>query len=395
MIFDVSTLSFSGGAVAFASGLVLLMTWWNDRSAWPAFWWASASLGVGTGVTMLALRDVLPSYTSNIVGPAIIDLGAALTFVAARIFNRRAARPFPVLAGVAIWIAILVITGSNGHVQFAVAVGAGISGCLYAAAATEFWLARDEELRARWPMIAILGLEAIALSMVAAGFFSTAPSLPLPLINWFGIIHFVGLAYSGGSAIFLIMMLNERSEAKHKAAALVDPLTGLSNRRAFVADAQLLFDRSGQEGIPISLLAFDLDRFKGVNDTFGHPVGDQVLRIFADVLLRALRPADIAGRIGGEEFSAALPGCSAEVALAVARRIRSAFEDDARFVGGQHVGATVSVGVATATVHTNLAQVIANADGALYRAKGLGRNRVSLARGNSFESEPSIVVRIA
>jgi diguanylate cyclase (GGDEF)-like protein len=111
--------------------------------------------------------------------------------------------------------------------------------------------------------------------------------------------------------------------------------------------------------------------------------------------LRALRPADIAGRIGGEEFSAALPGCSAEVALAVARRIRSAFEDDARFVGGQHVGATVSVGVATATVHTNLAQVIANADGALYRAKGLGRNRVSLARGNSFESEPSIVVRIA
>jgi diguanylate cyclase (GGDEF)-like protein len=161
--------------------------------------------------------------------------------------------------------------------------------------------------------------------------------------------------------------------------------------------AESMLDRNLRDNIPISLLAFDLDYFKGVNDRFGHPVGDHVLRIFTTVLSRTLRPADIAGRIGGEEFSAVLPGCGVEAALAIARRICSAFEDDARFVNGQPVGATVSVGVATATVHGSiLADIIASADHALYRAKSLGRNRVVLAESNSGDPlDPAIVVRIA
>jgi diguanylate cyclase (GGDEF)-like protein len=155
-------------------------------------------------------------------------------------------------------------------------------------------------------------------------------------------------------------------------------------------------DRSVRDEVPISLLAFDLDRFKEINDTFGHPTGDHVLRIFADLLMRALRPADIAGRIGGEEFAVALPGCNVEAALAIARRVRSTFQDGARFVNGQRVGATLCVGVATAPEHgCNLADIIASADAALYRAKDLGRNRVMLAQSNSSGSVPTIVARIA
>jgi diguanylate cyclase (GGDEF)-like protein len=187
----------------------------------------------------------------------------------------------------------------------------------------------------------------------------------------------------------------KRCEAEHKLAGLVDLLTGLANRRAFMDYAERMVDRNRRDNTPIALLAFDLDKFKGVNDTFGHPIGDHVLRIFAAVLSRSLRPADIAGRVGGEKFSAISPGCGVEAALAIARRIRSAFEDDARFVDGQPVGATVSVGVATATGHgSDLVDIIASANHALYRARGLGRNRVMLAESNSGDPDPAVIVRI-
>jgi diguanylate cyclase (GGDEF)-like protein len=317
-------------------------------------------------------------------------------WVAARIFNRGSVKVTPVLAALGGWMAMLIVTSATGHNQLAAVLGAGISACLYTAAATEFWLARGEPLQGRWPMISLLSLEAIALFLAAFGLSSPTISSPLPSMSWTGIINFVGLVYSAGGAIFLIMMLKERSEAKHKAAALIDPLTGLANRRAFMDRAQRVLDRSVRDDVPISLLAFDLDRFKEINDTFGHPTGDHVLRVFADLLTREMRPADIAGRIGGEEFAVALPGCSIEAALAIARRVQSTFQDDARFVNGQSIGATLCVGVATGPQHgCSLADIIASADAALYRAKGLGRNRVVLAQNNSGDPDPTVVARIA
>ena len=228
-------------------------------------------------------------------------------------------------------------------------------------------------------MICLLVSQAIALFLASIQYATSR--LTLPTVGWFGIIHFVGLIYVGGAAIFLTMMLNERREIKYKAAALTDPLTGLANRRAFLDRAQQMLDRSLRDGVPISLIAVDLDRFKNINDAFGHHVGDHVLRIFADVLSRVLRPADIAGRMGGEEFVAILPGCDIEAALAVARGIRSSFQDDARFVDGHRVEATLSAGVATAPEHGGgLAEIMARADAAMYAAKDRGRNRVMRCR---------------
>jgi diguanylate cyclase (GGDEF)-like protein len=396
MTLDVSTLTFAAGVVAFASGLILLVNWWRDWTVWAAFWWGVASCGLGIGITMLAFHDILPAFVSYVIAPLVLSMCAALMWVAARIFNRGSVKVTPVLAALGGWMAMLIVTSATGHNQLAAVLGAGISACLYTAAATEFWLARGEPLQGRWPMISLLSLEAIALFLAAFGLSSPTISSPLPSMSWTGIINFVGLVYSAGGAIFLIMMLKERSEAKHKAAALIDPLTGLANRRAFMDRAQRVLDRSVRDDVPISLLAFDLDRFKEINDTFGHPTGDHVLRVFADLLTREMRPADIAGRIGGEEFAVALPGCSIEAALAIARRVQSTFQDDARFVNGQSIGATLCVGVATGPQHgCSLADIIASADAALYRAKGLGRNRVVLAQNNSGDPDPTVVARIA
>ncbi len=107
-----------------------------------------------------------------------------------------------------------------------------------------------------------------------------------------------------------------------------------------------MLDRQAEDGRPAALLAFDLDRFKQINDSFGHATGDAVLRSFADVLLGTLRPTNLAARIGGEEFVALIPEVDAAGALGIANRIREAFQNAGVFVGGRWTGATVSIGVA-------------------------------------------------
>jgi diguanylate cyclase (GGDEF)-like protein len=350
---------------------------------------------MGTGIILLALHNVLPHYASDIIGPLILDACAALTWVAARVFNRGSVNPYAVLAAAAAWIAISVFTGAHAGEQLSAALGIAISGCLYTAGAFDFWQARGEQLRGRWPMVSVLSLFAVSLFLAAIELSSSKHYLPTPPVGWFGIIHFVGLIYSVGAAISLIRMLKERSETEYKIAALIDPLTGLANRRAFMDRAQRIFDRSGHDEKPISLLMFDLDGFKGINDRFGHSTGDHVLRIFADDLSRVLRPADIAARMGGEEFVVVLPGCSIQAALAIADRVRRVFEGDARFLNGQRVGATVSVGVATAIEPaSSLADILARADGALYQAKATGRNRI-MAESDARDPQLPSVIRIA
>ncbi len=396
MQLDVSTLTFAGGVVSLTSGLALLTNWRHNPTEWPTLWWAAANCGFGVGIMILAFHDILPDFVLKIVGPLILSASSVLTWIAARAFNRRSIPLYPALVAAGVWNATAILAGAGGYEHLAAALGHGIVGIMIAAAAIEFWLDRGEKLQGRRPLIFLLGLQAIALFLDTVVVFATAPLLIAPPIGWFGFVHFVGLFYPAGAAFFLVAMLKQRREALLTAAALVDPLTGLANRRAFMNHAQRMFEQSERDENPISLLMFDLDRFKAVNDTFGHPVGDEVLRIFSVVLSQAMRPADIAGRIGGEEFAAALPGCGILGGFAVARRIRTAFDREAKFVNGRCVGATVSVGVAAAGgPGCSLDDVIASADDALYRAKALGRNRVVPAKSDSRDPDSTTAVRIA
>jgi two-component system cell cycle response regulator len=162
--------------------------------------------------------------------------------------------------------------------------------------------------------------------------------------------------------------------------ATTDGLTHIANRRAFQETFEREVARSIRSGEPISLLMIDIDNFKVLNDTYGHQVGDEVLRQVAAAIQAGSRDIDTAARYGGEEFAVILPGCGSRDALVSAERLR-------RFVNDSFVGraVTVSAGAATFPDQASTAEALVKAaDNAMYRAKRAGRNRVRVAE---FQNE--------
>ncbi|AXA37678.1 PleD family two-component system response regulator [Rhizobium leguminosarum] len=178
---------------------------------------------------------------------------------------------------------------------------------------------------------------------------------------------------------------NDRLRASVKQTielAVTDPLTGLYNRRYLDNHLNVLFNRSMARGRPLSVLITDIDRFKHVNDTYGHDGGDEVLREFANRVRSTIRGADLACRYGGEEFVVVMPDTSPEIAAAVAERLRVAIEN-APFMlkhAGEALNVTASFGIASRiTSVLTPDQLMKQADLALYEAKNTGRNRVVAA----------------
>jgi len=182
----------------------------------------------------------------------------------------------------------------------------------------------------------------------------------------------VAVASMTGIGALSLALNQTRNAARHRAAALTDPLTGAMNRRA-------LFTRyEGRSFGPyMAVVMFDLDHFKGINDTYGHAAGDRVLLTFADVARRHLRAGDDLARLGGEEFAAVMPRITEEQVQAVARRICEDFAAAGLVTDRGLLSCTVSAGIGFGTVEgTDLEDVLHRADAALYAAKRNGRNRI-------------------
>jgi diguanylate cyclase (GGDEF)-like protein len=163
-----------------------------------------------------------------------------------------------------------------------------------------------------------------------------------------------------------------RSDIKHRAAAMIDPLTGLLNRKALDRRAEELAQQSAINHLPVAVVVGDIDHFKVVNDTRGHAEGDEVLKTVAAQLRDTLRAFDLVYRVGGEEFLVLLPGADAARAVELAEELREAV--------GAETEVTMSFGVSASHGGAfDYAAVFADADKALYRAKAGGRNRVESA----------------
>lgn len=161
--------------------------------------------------------------------------------------------------------------------------------------------------------------------------------------------------------------------------ANTDMLTGVKNRRAFLLSLETEVDRARRYGQPLSLIMLDIDHFKLVNDAYGHPIGDDVLKTFAKICKSVLRSHDVIGRLGGEEFAVVLPQTTATIAKCVAEKIRLAVGDVPIETAAGHITITVSLGLTQLQADDHqVGTLITRADRALYRAKRGGRNQVSI-----------------
>ncbi len=173
--------------------------------------------------------------------------------------------------------------------------------------------------------------------------------------------------------------LRQQKEAAERAAR-VDALTGVANRRAFDEIAEHEVQRALRYGMPVSLIMIDLDHFKTINDSYGHQTGDAVLVSFARTITQAVREVDVVGRWGGEEFLVLLPGTAAAEAMRAAERMRAALAECHLHLQGRRIHFTASFGVAEFNpAELSLYSLLDRLDGALYRAKAAGRDRVELA----------------
>ena len=248
--------------------------------------------------------------------------------------------------------------------------------------AYEFWGGRSEPLVSRWPAIFMLFAHG-ALFLLRTPLIAVLPWSPNNNVFgsvWLTVLSFEALLFTISIAFILLAMAKERTELRHRTAAMVDPLTGMANRRSFLHEASVLTKRHAGDPRPSAVFAIDLDHFKSINDRFGHAIGDKVLEIFADCARQVVRGSDLVGRLGGEEFAAVLYDSSRGKALQTAERIRTAFLQAAKEVDGKPVEATLSIGVAHCQEAVlDLPHLLAQADQALYIAKENGRNRVEIA----------------
>jgi len=395
MNLDITTLMFAGSLVTAISSILLVLTWWQRPESTGALWWAGANFVLAGGIILYAQPGFGHSLGASILALVLLNLAPGLTWKAARLLTGDEAPLVLVVAAPVLGLGLGAAGIISGQLQMAVSLG--VTAAYTLAAAWEFWRKRSERLRARWPLIVLISIHA---ALFFAGMLEAATGVisfdgPPPLTTWFGLIHVEVLFYVIGTAICVSAITRERAELDLRAAAEIDVLTGVASRRSFMDLTRGMLTQCLDRDDPLCFILFDLDRFKQVNDTYGHATGDEVLQIFSESVRRTLRSGDLVGRIGGEEFGVALRGLSEGAAYVIADRIRVAFSRAAQASRG--IPATVSAGVSTAHLGSTLDSLISSADNALYRAKAMGRDRVEIAvhePGNGT-SNLSNVVRIA
>jgi diguanylate cyclase (GGDEF)-like protein len=298
-------------------------------------------------------------------------------WMGARIFDGRRVHP-GFLLGAAVWLAACQYEPFHVSFPARASLSALLIGIYSMLTAWDFWRG-PELLASRSAVVFCMGIHGlISLLRVPVMMLISAPEGAQPLGGfWFAFVAFEAVIFCIAAAFLLLAMAKERVELHYKTASRIDPLTGSFNRRAFVTNAERIIARANQERRSVALLLFDLDHFKKINDAHGHQFGDGVLKLFCMITEAQLRPGDVFGRLGGEEFAICLPDASATSAREVAERISSGFADAGQSLGDASLQTTVSVGIALSDPdHASLDGLLAVADRALYSAKRLGRNRV-------------------
>ena len=377
MLLDTSTLHLVATMVAAMLGAMLLF--FGNQENIPALkWWGTAYVLGAASVALWTLASGMLGETLSLALNAVGFVACGMVWNASRVFHGRKPNLPGLVLGAIAWIAA-VMTLAPEATAMRLTIGAGIVAIYAALTASQLWSERRRTLQKRWPAIVV---------PILHGFVLLLPILLGDLLHpndgrfggsiWVTAFAIELVLYAVGTVFVIFMLVSDRAVTAHKKAASMDPLTGMFNRRGFAEACSRVIEREANAGRPVTVLIFDIDHFKSINDRFGHPAGDEILKLFAIVVINSLRISDLSGRIGGEEFAALLP-CSLEEGVIAAERVREAFADSGIAVETGPVDTTVSIGVAGGPAGTELEVLLAAADTALYQAKRCGRNRVEAA----------------
>ncbi len=369
---DQTSLLISIGFSASALMLTLVLTWLGTRASTYLLTWAIGLALIVAGVLVYGLVErfdpawLYASFTTTVAGFAAVSLGAAQ-------FRGGDVSADPVIFG---WVGISVPMGlafTSGLPGLGTIIANIGCAALLVMAAREHWLGRTES---RLPQVAMAALYAVtAVSFVLCGVALVTKGeyvLTARPANWAEDLNTIAIIIVLPAAGAMAMALHQlRGTAAHRLLAMTDSLTGLLNRRA-------LFDLAGNDALPAgtAVVMLDLAGFKAINDRFGHAVGDEVLRRFADIVRHNIRGTDTAARLGGEEFCLVLRDLDAASALAVTERIRAQLEATSS-LAPDYGPPTVSAGLAVRSgLGESFDRLLREADERLYRAKDAGRNCV-------------------
>jgi diguanylate cyclase (GGDEF)-like protein len=385
---DLPTLTIVAVGLAGLLGVFLIICWLQEKSVRALAWWGSAYLiGAGSIGLWVAPRAQMPVPPE--IPEALTLLACGVIWSGIRLFHDRRIEPTGTFAGALLWPALCQFPAFAEGTEARLALGAVLVAAYTFAIAFELWRERRRTLFSRTAGFVVPSLHA-AIFLAPMALQVALPQRSAS--EWLAVFALEAMLYSVGTAFIVLLMVKDHHLQVYRHAASTDPLTGLFNRRAFMENARALCARQAAKRQAVSLLMFDLDHFKSINDRFGHATGDEVLRVFAQVLRRSMRANDIVGRLGGEEFAAIVPGDNT-VAASIGERIRAGFELAAVTVAGYEIGGTVSIGTTAASAPvTELDGLINCADAALYEAKHAGRNRICSAE---FEAPPLVPAQSA
>ena len=386
MTLDPATLVVVACIMSLVVGALLLFSWLQDRRNDALAWWSATCTLAAAASVLFLLGGTEVRSLGRELGNALFALSCGLSYAAARRFNDRKVPWVPVAAGPLLWL--IAVWGPDISFVQRVVMMSSLAAGYGLVTAHELWNGADRLVsqRAAAVVTALHALYFLSRMFMGPGL---APSFDWATDfgsgfdqAWVSMVGLVILLYVMIFGFLIMSMAKEKTDLEHRRAALIDPLTGIANRRGFIAAANKRLDDCARHDEPVAVLLFDLDHFKTINDRFGHQTGDEVLVDFCTAAGAALPPDSLFGRMGGEEFAAVVSGVPALTVIDFADHVRAGFARGNR-LAGQDASPTVSVGVAVGGARALIETLLADADRALYRAKEAGRDRVVAAEGSA------------
>lgn len=376
MDFRIITLLIGGGAFAVGIAALVAAQCYPRLVARPLIMFGLGKLAIAVSMALISLRGTLPDFLTIVVANSLIIVNSYIGYAAVRDLQGKDWSP---RLGIAAVLAVLAGTLWFIYAQpdlRGVRAVVGLTTMILTAVLAVELLWRYQG-RGAAHLVSGWAMAVLVVAMLARAINATLePYLALSLltVDQFE-VAFMSIIFvvSNMNSVNFVLLCGDTFNAELQRLADSDPLTGIANRRRFCERADEELRRARRFRDPLALLIIDVDHFKQVNDTWGHEIGDAVLRGMVDAIVAALRDVDIVGRLGGEEFAVLLPKTDVRAAFGVAERLRAAATSVAVV---PNLRITASIGLTVACDGDDFTTLFNRADQAMYQAKQTGRDRV-------------------